>query len=132
MNLIFSWIPFFPQGNWTNPDGCIVASMTLVLSVPTDPNDATKKIDITVDPSNKNITVSGKCPKTSKTQVNKKIDRRFHLKLVIIQEITLAWKDADHADKSNTLDRNITMIFTKNENASSYGITEISGTIEVR
>ena len=40
--------------------------MTLVLSVPTDPNDATKKIDITVDPSNKNITVKGKCPKTSK------------------------------------------------------------------
>eukprot|EP00092_Neocalanus_flemingeri_P001655 GFUD01001765.1.p1 GENE.GFUD01001765.1~~GFUD01001765.1.p1 ORF type:complete len:357 (-),score=66.14 GFUD01001765.1:17-1087(-) len=102
-------------GNWTTPGGCIVGSMTLVLSVPTDPSDATQKIDITLDPSNKNVTVTGKCPKDSKTQ-----------------EITLAWEDVDHIDKKNLLDRNITMIFTKNMNTSMYGITEISGTVEVR
>ena len=45
--------------------------MTLVLSVPTDPKDASKMIDISADPSNKNITVTGKCPKNATSQVNK-------------------------------------------------------------
>merc|ERR1719154_979249 len=89
--------------------------MTLMLSVPTDPYDATKKIDISIDPSNKNITVTGKCPPNS-----------------TIEEITLAWEDEDLVDKKNLLDRNITMVFKKNVNTSMYGITEISGTVEVR
>merc|ERR1711892_693097 len=102
-------------GNWTSPGECIVGSMTLVLSVPTDPKDASKMIDITVDPSNKNITVTGKCPKNEPTQ-----------------QLTLSWEDVDHDDKTNLLDRNITMIFLKNMTAGTYGIVDITGTVEVR
>ena len=50
---------------WTTKEGCIAASMTLMLSIPTDPHDATKKIDIKIDPSTKNITVTGVCPTNS-------------------------------------------------------------------
>merc|ERR1711892_661770 len=102
-------------GNWTSPGECIVGSMTLVLSVPTDPKDASKMIDITVDPSNKNITVTGKCPKNEPTQ-----------------QLTLSWEDVDHDDKTNLLDRNITMIFLKNMTTGTYGIVDITGTVEVR
>eukprot|EP00091_Calanus_sinicus_P019804 TRINITY_DN5117_c0_g1_i1.p1 TRINITY_DN5117_c0_g1~~TRINITY_DN5117_c0_g1_i1.p1 ORF type:complete len:154 (+),score=36.50 TRINITY_DN5117_c0_g1_i1:59-463(+) len=69
-------------GNWTSPGGCIVGSMALVLSVPTDPKDASKMIDISVDPSTKNITVTGKCPENATSQ-----------------ELTLSWEDVDHDDK---------------------------------
>merc|ERR1711892_601980 len=103
------------KGNWTSPGGCIVGSMTLVLSVPTDPKDASKMIDITVDPSNKNITVTGKCPENGPTQ-----------------QLTLSWEDVDHDDKTNLLDRNITMIFLKNMTTGTYGIVDITGTVEVR
>merc|ERR1712123_149903 len=102
-------------GNWTSPGECIVGSMTLVLSVPTDPKDASKMIDITIDPSNKNITVTGKCPKNEATQ-----------------QLTLSWEDVDHDDKTNLLDRNITMIFLKNMTTGTYGIVDITGTVEVR
>merc|ERR1711892_1089068 len=102
-------------GNWTSPGECIVGSMTLVLSVPTDPKDASKMIDITVDPSNKNITVTGKCPENKPTQ-----------------QLTLSWEDVDHDDKTNLLDRNITMIFLKNMTTGTYGIVDITGTVEVR
>merc|ERR1711970_919782 len=101
-------------GNWTSPGGCIVATMTMVLSVPTNTNDASKMIDISADPS-KNITVTGKCPKNATTQ-----------------ELTLSWKDEDKIDKNNTLDRNITMVFMKNVTTSTYGISELKGTVEVR
>merc|ERR1711970_1444571 len=40
-------------GNWTSPGGCIVGTMTMVLSVPTNPNDASKMIYISADPSKK-------------------------------------------------------------------------------
>ena len=40
------------------------------LSVPTNPNDPSKMIDISVDPS-KNVTVSGKCPINGTIQVIK-------------------------------------------------------------
>jgi len=89
--------------------------MSLVLSVPTDPKDASKMIDLSIDPSNKNITVSGNCPNNSNSQ-----------------ELTLSWEDVDHDDKKNVLDRNITMVFMKNTTTSSYGISEIKGTVEVR
>merc|ERR1711892_512829 len=102
-------------GNWTSPGECIVGSMTLVLSVPTDPKDASKMIDITIDPSNKNISVTGKCPKNEPTQ-----------------QLTLSWEDVDHDDKTNLLDRNITMIFLKNMTTGTYGIVDITGTVEVR
>merc|ERR1711970_547391 len=101
-------------GNWTSPGGCIVGTMTMVLSVPTNPNDPSKMIDISADPS-KNITVTGKCPKNA-----------------TMQELTLSWEDEDKIDKNNTLDRNITMFFTKNVTTSTYGISEIKGTVEVR
>ena len=48
------------------------------------------------------------------------------------QELTLSWEDVDHDDKKNLLDRNITMVFMKNETSGVYGITEIKGTVEVR
>merc|ERR1711892_215854 len=102
-------------GNWTSPEECIVGSMTLVLSFPTDPKDASKMIDITIDPSNKNISVTGKCPKNEPTQ-----------------QLTLSWEDVDHDDKTNLLDRNITMIFLKNMTTGTYGIVDITGTVEVR
>ena len=92
-----------------------MGSMTLVLSVPTDPKDASKMIDITIDPSNKNISVTGKCPKNEPTQ-----------------QLTLSWEDVDHDDKTNLLDRNITMIFLKNMTTGTYGIVDITGTMEVR
>merc|ERR1711892_647072 len=91
-------------GNWTSPGECIVGFMTLVLSVPTDPKDASKK-----------ITVTGKCPKNEPTQ-----------------QLTLSWEDVDHDDKTNLLDRNITMIFLKNMTTGTYGIVDITGTVEVR
>merc|ERR1711970_698987 len=77
-------------GNWTSPGGCIVGTMTMVLSVPTNPKNATT------------------------------------------QELTLSWKDEDKIDKNNTLDRNITMVFMKNATTSTYGISELKGTVEVR
>merc|ERR1711872_446761 len=87
----------------------------MVLSVPTNPTDPSKMMDISVVPSNPNITVSGKCPKNG-----------------TIQELTLSWEEKDHVDKNNTLDRNITMVFMKNESSSEYGLSELKGTVEVR
>ena len=46
--------------------------------------------------------------------------------------LTLSWEDTDHEDKSNLLDRNITLTVIKNVNANTYGITNIEGVIEVR
>ena len=51
------------------PEGCIVASMDISITVPTDKVNINKTIDISVDPSNKNVTVSGDC-KSNKTQVH--------------------------------------------------------------
>ena len=46
--------------------------------------------------------------------------------------LTLSWEDIDHDDKSNLLDRNITLTVIKNVTANTYGITNIEGVIEVR
>ena len=46
--------------------------------------------------------------------------------------LTLSWEDIDHDDKTNLLDRNITLMVMKNITANTYGITNIEGVIEVR
>lgn len=46
--------------------------------------------------------------------------------------LTLSWEDIDHDDKTNLLDRNITLTVIKNITANTYGITNIEGVIEVR
>lgn len=46
--------------------------------------------------------------------------------------LTLSWEDIDHDDKSNLLDRNITLTIVKDAKASTYGVTHIEGVIEVR
>merc|ERR1711976_541592 len=74
------------KGNWTVPDHCIVASMQLSLSLPTDVANPNKTIEISIDPSRKNITVGGNCGKNSTKQ-----------------QIVLSWQDIDEKDKSNKL-----------------------------
>lgn len=106
--------------------------MTMGLSVPTNPNDPSKMIDISVDPS-KNVTVSGKCPINGTIQVIKiKETKTWKNDIYYFQELTLSWEDEDKVDKKNLLDRNITMVFMKNVTTSTYGISELKGTIEVR
>ena len=46
--------------------------------------------------------------------------------------LTLSWEDIDHDDKTNLLDRNITLTVMKNITANTYGITNIEGVFEVR
>ena len=49
-----------------------------------------------------------------------------------LQDLTLAWKDVDHDDKNNTLDRNLTLSFAKNESSGFYGIIKVMGSAEIR
>ena len=50
----------------------------------------------------------------------------------IIQELSLWWEDLDTENKTNLLERNITLTITKDQKKGTYGVTHISGTIEVR
>ena len=50
----------------------------------------------------------------------------------MLQTLTLSWEDEDHEDKSNLLDRNITLTVVKTSNGTKYGISKISGVVEVR
>ena len=45
-----------------------MASMELGITVPTNPGDLNKTLELTVDPS-KNITVMGSCPKNATKEV---------------------------------------------------------------
>ena len=45
-----------------------MASMELGITVPTNPGDLNKTLELTVDPS-KNITVMGSCPKNATEEV---------------------------------------------------------------
>ena len=49
-----------------------------------------------------------------------------------IQELSLWWEDLDTENKTNLLERNITLTITKDQKKGTYGVTHISGTIEVR
>ena len=46
--------------------------------------------------------------------------------------LTLSWEEVDAVNKTNLLDRNITLTIMKNVTANTYGITNIEGVIEVR
>ena len=50
----------------------------------------------------------------------------------VTQELILSWEDQDHDDKSNLLDRNITLTITRDKKNGTYGVTHIAGVIEVR
>ena len=47
-----------------------MASMELGITVPTNPADLNKTLEVTVDPS-KNITVKGSCPKNATKEVKR-------------------------------------------------------------
>ena len=47
----------------------MVASMHLVLSVPTNPNDTSKHVELSLQPGRANVTVGGKCPKNGTEEV---------------------------------------------------------------
>ena len=51
-----------------------MASMELGITVPTNPTDLNKTLELTIDPS-KNITVKGSCPKNSTEEVGFKVSR---------------------------------------------------------
>ena len=105
-----------PQGNWSA--GCIAVSFSMSLSLPSDPKNATKTMDITLDPSKKGVTATmmGSCDTTE-------------------AGIQLTWKDMDSVNKNNTLDRMVSMTFTKNatkDGSGSYGVTAIMGMAEIK
>ena len=50
----------------------------------------------------------------------------------MLQTLTLSWEDEDHEDESNLLDRNITLTVVKTSNGTKYGLSSISGVVEVR
>merc|ERR1711953_364085 len=107
--------PSEQQGNWT-VGTCIMAAMDIDITVPTDKLDLNKTITISVNPANKNVTAGGSCgPAQNGTK----------------QELSLWWEDIDHENKTNLLDRNITLTITKDSKKGTYGVTHISGTFEV-
>merc|ERR1711936_515563 len=108
--------PSEQQGNWT-VGTCIMAAMDIDITVPTDKLNLNKTITISVNPANKNVTAGGSC---GPTQNGTK------------QEMSLWWEDIDHENKTNLLDRNLTLTITKDQKKGTYGVTHISGTIEVR
>ena len=75
--LKYVFLNILTKGNWTVPGGCIVASMELGITVPTNPEDLNKTLELTVDPS-KNITVKGSCPKNATKEVYVRLQLRLN------------------------------------------------------
>merc|ERR1711962_1395492 len=82
-----------------------------------DPENTTKTVNITLDPSKEGVKVTlvGNCTDGIK------------------QGISLEWTDMEGKNKSKiSLERSVTLTFTKDVNSSSYGITDIEGRAEVK
>lgn len=104
------------KGNWTVKGGCVAASFSLSLKIPNNPDDPSSSMTLTLDPSKDGVNVSlvGNCSTSS-------------------QGMGLTWRDEDLLNPNNTLDRMISITFTKNGTGESgtYGITSIVGMAEV-
>merc|ERR1711962_1806434 len=82
-----------------------------------DPENTTKTANITLDPSKEGVKVTlvGNCTDGIK------------------QGISLEWTDMEGKNKSKiSLERSVSLTFTKDVNSSSYGITDIEGRAEVK
>ena len=97
----------------------MAASFSLSLKIPNNPADSSSTMTLTLDPSTKgvdgvNVSLVGNCSTSS-------------------QGMGLTWKDKDLVNVNNTLDRMISITFTKNGTGDSgtYGITSIKGMAEV-
>ena len=97
----------------------MAASFSLSLKIPNNPDDASSSMTLTLDPSTKgvdglNVSLVGNCSMSS-------------------QGMGLTWRDKDLLNPNNTLDRMISITFTKNVTGDSgtYGITSIGGMAEV-
>merc|ERR1711971_1379550 len=108
-----------PAGNWTVKGGCVAASFSLSLKIPNKPDDPSSSMTLTLDPSSTgvdgvNVSLVGNCSTSS-------------------QGMGLTWRDKDILNPNNTLDRMISITFTKNGTGDSgtYGITSIAGMAEV-
>ena len=107
------------KGNWTVKGGCVAASFSLSLKIPNKPDDPSSSMTLTLDPSSTgvdgvNVSLVGNCSASS-------------------QGMGLTWRDKDILNPNNTLDRMISITFTKNGTGDSgtYGITSIAGMAEV-
>ena len=97
----------------------MAASFSLSLKIPNNPDDPSSSMTLTLDPSTKgvdglNVSLVGNCSMSS-------------------QGMGLTWRDKDLLNPNNTLDRMISITFTKNVTGDSgtYGITSIAGMAEV-
>merc|ERR1719158_1870534 len=90
-------------------DTCIRMAMTLTLKVPKSPCTS-DTMDITIDPSKKNITVDGKCTDKANNQ-----------------SIGLTWSEVSKADNKTVLKRTIGFDFFMNSTDYTYGISYIRG-----
>ena len=97
----------------------MAASFSLSLKIPNNPDDPSSSMTLTLDPSTKgvdglNVSLVGNCSMSS-------------------QGMGLTWRDKDLLNPNNTLDRMISITFTKNVTGDSgtYGITSIGGMAEV-
>ena len=107
--------------------------MDIDITVPTDKANLNKTITVSVNPANKNVTAGGSCgPAEQVDWRGNNLVIFIHNIITITQELSLWWEDIDHENKTNLLDRNLTLTITKDQKKGTYGVTHISGTIEVR
>ena len=97
----------------------MAASFNLSLKIPDNPDDPSSSMTLSLDPSTTgvdgvNVTLVGNCSTSS-------------------QGMALTWRGKDLRNANNTLDRMISITFTKNMTGDSgtYGITSIAGMAEV-